>query len=408
MLRGIALASLLALGSFTWAMSFCRLIPLLKPIAAEFGKSDAAVGQLATLYSIATGITALIIAPVMDRFGRRSLLKFGAVVLLIGIAGTALAPGFVWLFPAHLVAGIGAAFIMPVLFASAGDLFADQRQRHQAVGLVIGATGLAPLIGIPVLTQIADASGWRWASAALLVLVAVMMLSSFWFPLTPGKEMAFTVRDYARHYRDVLGNCETNWLLTGHMVRGIAWYSGLIYVAAFAITEYGMDANRLSLLFITLGGTYVVATNVVPFTTRFIAPRRLYAVSLLVLFANFLSVGMVGGEWSLFVFVVVLSIAGAGVGVGESVLLLDSFPSARGGVMSLRSAGTEFGAAIGAALLGLLLILFGDYATVYRALGVLFPITLITLYMSTRRLPLPEIPTPQASAAPATSTPVQG
>jgi MFS transporter, ACDE family, multidrug resistance protein len=408
MLRGIALASLLALGSFTWAMSFCRLIPLLKPIAAEFGKSDAAVGQLATLYSVATGITALIIAPVMDRFGRRSLLKLGAALLLIGIAGTALAPRFVWLFPAHLVAGIGAAFIMPVLFAAAGDLFSDQQKRTQAVGLVIGATGLAPLIGIPVLTQITNVAGWRWASAALLVLVAVMMLSSFWFPANPGKEMAFTARDYVRHYRAVLGNWETNWLITGHMVRGIAWYSALVYMAAYAITEYGMDANRLSLLFVTLGGTFVIATNVVPLTTRFIAPRRLFALSLLVLFANFLSVGMVGGEWSLFIFAVVLSIAGAGVGVGESVLLLDSFPSARGGVMSLRSAGTEFGTAIGAALLGLLLILFGDYATVYRAMGMLFPVTLITLYFSTRRLPLVDIPTPQASAEPAPVTPAQG
>jgi predicted MFS family arabinose efflux permease len=408
MRRGIALAGLLALGAFTWAVSLGLLIPLLKMIATEFGKSDAAVGQLATLYSVATGITALVITPWMDRFGRGTLLRFGTVLLIAGTACTALAPGFVWLFPARLVAGIGAAFIMPVLFALAGDLFTDPKQRNQAVGLVIAGTGLMPLVGIPILAQLADATGWRWASMSLLVLLAVMLLSSYWFPSKPGKDMAFTARDYVRHYRSVLGNWETNWLLTGHLVRGIAWYSALVYMAAFAITEYGMDANRLSLLFITLGGTFVIATNIVPLTTRFIAPRRLYALSLLVLFGNFLTVGMIGGEWALFVFAVVLSIAGAGVGVPESVLLLESLPSARGGVMSLRTASAEFGLAGGAALLGLLLILFGDYTTAYRAMGVLFPLTVITLYISTRRLPLAEIPTPQASAEPATQASAQG
>jgi hypothetical protein len=52
--------------------------------------------------------------------------------------------------------------------------------------------------------------------------------------------------------------------------------------------------------------------------------------------------------------------------------------------MSLRSANVEFGTAAGAALIGLLLVLFADYGMAYRLLGMLIPIGLVALYMSTR------------------------
>jgi predicted MFS family arabinose efflux permease len=172
--RGIVFASILALGSFTWAVNFGLLVPLIKLIGAEFDKSDTAVGQLATVHSAATGIAALLIAPWLDHFRRGTLLRVGVALMFAGAAFTTIAPAFAWLFPARLLSGVGAAFVMPVLFALAAELFGDTRQRNQAVGLVIAATSLAPLVGIPLLTQIASAAGWRWAAASLLAPLLVV------------------------------------------------------------------------------------------------------------------------------------------------------------------------------------------------------------------------------------------
>ncbi|HUG14491.1 MAG TPA: MFS transporter, partial [Thermomicrobiales bacterium] len=182
MRRSTMLVVIMAIGAFTWGTNYGLLIPLLKLIARDFDVSDAAVGQLATLHAIATGATALIVTPWMDRFGRGRLLRIGAGLLLAGTAFSALAPTFALLFPARMLSGVGAAFIMPVCFAAAGDLFQDERKRNQAVGLVIAATALGGVVGLPVLIQLADAFGWRWTVAALLVPIVVLFSGSFGLP----------------------------------------------------------------------------------------------------------------------------------------------------------------------------------------------------------------------------------
>ena len=90
--RNALLIGILALGSFAWAVNFMVLSPLLPFIASDLGVSDAAVGQLATLYGVIAGITALLNAPLMDRYSRRNLLRFGCGMLALGILMSALAP----------------------------------------------------------------------------------------------------------------------------------------------------------------------------------------------------------------------------------------------------------------------------------------------------------------------------
>jgi predicted MFS family arabinose efflux permease len=383
--RSVLLLTILALSSFTWATNFGLLTPLLRSIGADVGMSDAAVGQLGTLHAIATGLTALLVTPWMDRVGRGRLLRVGAALLFAGTICSALAPGFGWLFPARLLAGIGAAFIMPVCLAAAADLFPEARKRNQAVGLVIAATALGGVIGMPLLIQIDAAAGWRWTIAALLIPIAIMFAGSFGLPSRATNDEPFHLGDYARHYRRVLGSRETNWLLTGHLLRGITWYASLFYLGAFALTTYGLDADRLSLLFIGLGSVFFVATNLMPVVARAVGHHRLYTVAIIVLSANYLVAGQTTEPWGLYVFVAILCLAGAGVAVAESVLLLDSHPSARGGVMSLRSASVEIGMATGAALAAILLVLTDDYASVYRSFGLLLPPVLLPLMMSRRR-----------------------
>lgn len=383
--RRSLLLLLLAVGSATSFTNYGLLAPLLKPIAADFRVSDGAVGQLATLHAIASAMTLLIVTPWMDRFGRGRLLASGATLLLAGTVCSALAPGFAWLFPARLVAGVGAAVILPVCFAAAGDLFPDPRKRTQAVAIIVSATALAPLVAFPILTQIDVAAGWRWAVSALLVPLAVLIAGSFMLPANATTIQRMSgARDYARHYRALFRQQETNWLLVGSLVRGVSWSSSMVYLGAFAVTAYGLDANRLSVLFVTLGAVFLVATNVVPLVTRVVSVRRLYVGSIAILLANFTCAGLIAGEWGMFLFVVVLAIAGPGTFVAESVLLLESNPFARGGVMSLNGIGSQVSTAAGAAFTALILALTNDYAIVYRLLGLLLPFAVLALVASGR------------------------
>src|SRR5688500_20184588 len=95
--------------------------PLLVPVADEFARSEASVGQLSTITAACAFGTALAIAPLLDRYPRRIWLQWQ--VGLVGFASilTAVANSFTVLIAARALAGIGGAIIIAPCYASAAD-----------------------------------------------------------------------------------------------------------------------------------------------------------------------------------------------------------------------------------------------------------------------------------------------
>src|SRR5215216_4341644 len=58
---------ILTAGVFTTGLNITVLGPLVRPIGAAFGLPDAAVGQLSALHALTAGLTAVLIAPWVDR-----------------------------------------------------------------------------------------------------------------------------------------------------------------------------------------------------------------------------------------------------------------------------------------------------------------------------------------------------
>src|ERR671927_317409 len=54
---------ILAAGVFTTGLNITALGPLIRPIGADLGISDAAVGQLSALHALVAGTAALLVAP---------------------------------------------------------------------------------------------------------------------------------------------------------------------------------------------------------------------------------------------------------------------------------------------------------------------------------------------------------
>lgn len=273
---------------------------------------------------------------------------------------------------------------MPATLAIAGDIFDDSGKRNQAVGTIVATTGLSAAIGAPILAQIGEYAGWRWAMLCLLAPFALVTLGSRWLPQVAVPKTTSAWTDYLARYRNIAGSRQIRWVLTGVIVRGITWYSALIYMGAFAVSLYGLNASRLSLMFLIAGGVYFTASNLIPSLIRRTSAQAVLAVGLMVQAANFAIAGVFEGEWALFLFVFVLGLAGSATGVSDSIRLMESLPSARGAMMSLRSVANELSAALGAALTGALLVTFGDYSTAFRILGVLLVVPLITLAISVR------------------------
>jgi MFS family permease len=78
---------------------------------------------------------------------------------------------------ARIVAGAGAAMIMPVTLSVITSSFPEE-DRAQAIGIWAGFTGSGGLIGLFVSSFMVDVLTWRWLFALPVVLVAVAAVMS--------------------------------------------------------------------------------------------------------------------------------------------------------------------------------------------------------------------------------------
>lgn len=108
-----------------------------------------------------------------DRFGRRRLMMIGAVGFGVASVLAAYAPSAEMLILARGLLGFFGAMLMPSTLALISNMFADPKQRTQAIGVWAGcfASGVAfgPVIGGVLLE-------WFWWGSVFLIAVPVMVL----------------------------------------------------------------------------------------------------------------------------------------------------------------------------------------------------------------------------------------
>ncbi len=102
---------LLVVATSITSLSMAMLGPLLVALANEFDTSVAVVGQLAGASAITWGITAFLIGPISDTYGRRLVLLTGVMLMGVGILGSVVAWNYGSLLGFRLLTGAAAAMI---------------------------------------------------------------------------------------------------------------------------------------------------------------------------------------------------------------------------------------------------------------------------------------------------------
>jgi MFS transporter, DHA1 family, inner membrane transport protein len=383
----------LCFGAAVTLLNMAVLSPLLRAIGVEFGTSDATTGQLATLGSLVGVIASLVATPWMDRWSRRTWLRLEGSVVLVATVVSALAPSFGWLMAGRVLASCGAAVIMANCLTGARELFRDPVWRNRAIGIIVSATTFAFILGMPLVTQIEARLGWRIAMGSMAVPVVLLLAGTFVLPPSP-RHPRMTVRPHPlAAFQAVLGNGRTRCLL---VVLGLnlGLYAGwLVYFGAYTIDVFAVSATVLSLLFFLSGATELVANNLTPPLMRRFDPVSILYVMLASVAAALLLTGIAVTTIPAALLVAIVVLNGtASAYIAANALLLEGEVSHPGAVMSVASAFIGIGTALGPFVAGWALANSGSFEAAYRTLGLLAPVSMVALWLGTRRrAPVPVI-----------------
>src|SRR5439155_289677 len=134
-------------------------------------------GQLAAAIGITWGITAPLVGPISDIYGRRKVALTGVTLIAAGTLGSLLAWDYWALLGCRLLIGIGAAMIPPNSMASIGIFTYFVAFLVTGYGLRPGATAL-PLALVGVGAMLGSLIGGRVAGRPQRLLIAGLGLAT--------------------------------------------------------------------------------------------------------------------------------------------------------------------------------------------------------------------------------------
>jgi len=173
----LSLTLLLASGAGLAVASLYYSQPMLGVLGGDIGASTQAVGWLPTLTQLGYALGILFLAPLGDKYDRRSIILSKAGVLCAALLLAAIAPSLAMLLAASLVIGLAATLAQDIVPAAA--TLAPAAQRGKVVGNVMTGLLLGILLSRVVSGFVAEQWGWRAMFAAAAVSIALLGLAAW-------------------------------------------------------------------------------------------------------------------------------------------------------------------------------------------------------------------------------------
>ena len=172
--------SALLFGTFITIEAAAFQAPALPSVTRHFGIAVNMAALVLILYSLALTVFAPIMGRLGDQYGRKKVITIGMLIFSASEFAAALAPNFWFFLGARFLQGLGAACILPGVFAYVTHLF-PVNKRGVALGILTFTMTFGAASGGLLGGLLIDRLGWQsvyWISGALTLigLVPVRML----------------------------------------------------------------------------------------------------------------------------------------------------------------------------------------------------------------------------------------
>lgn len=352
---------LLLAGAGFFAAGTTRVTDALLPdIAASFAVSIPQAAVAITAFTFAYGLFQLLYGPVGARIGPFRTVTLMTTLTAFTTALSALAPSLAWLAAARLVSGLTCAAIIPMSMAFIGDTVPyEQRQPMLARFLTGHISGL--VAGQAAAGLLAELLSWRTvflflgAGFAVVALFLARELARGTVPSRPSETTASPILQYAR----VLRVPWARVVLATVTLEGLFCFGALAYVGAFLREAFTFSYALIGLVLAAFGlGGLAYALSVRRLLAA-LGETGLSAAGGAMMALAFAALALSPAPW-------LAAPATAACGLGYYMLhntlqtnATQMAPFDRSAAIALFAFGLFVGQAVGAALFGLALPLFG-------------------------------------------------
>ena len=355
---------LLFVALFSTQASLIALTPTLPQVAAEFGVSTAAAGQLRAVTGLVAGMVSIVLGAMRRRHALRSLLVTGLRLLALGSILSAAAPTFAVLAVAQVVIGAGVATVLASAVAASFD-WSPPGARSKTLSLALLGQPMAWVVGLPFIGIV---GGHTWRVGWIMVPLASSLGALAALRRHPDDGAAGNV---SGSWRRLVARRDVQRWAVGELLAFGAWSGALIYAGALFVDAHGLSPGRVGTLLGIAALAYVPGNLVV---RRWIDAGGRPPLEALALLAaiSVVAFGTIREQWwmSVVLFATLVAIGG-GRTLAGSAAGLALCPDQRLDAMAVRTAATQFGYLLGASVGGLALATFG-YAGLAVALALLF------------------------------------
>ncbi len=371
--RGVSSWTLIlfATAVFMVRAGMLMLGPLLVELADDFDTSVAVAGQLAAATFITWGITAPLVGPISDTYGRRPVLLTGVLLMALGILGSGAAWNFVSLLALRLITGIGSAMIPPTIMAAMADSLPPEKV-GKAVGFITASSWVGVALGVPAIALIGHIGGWRlpfYITGGLSLTVWMMLW--MWLPSSQ-RNLGQNINLFNR-FKDIGRRSAPWYVLIANAAQQAALLGLMTYFAAYMIEIYGWDKASTAPGLALLGVGAVIGS----FAGGMIAgrARRLEWLVVVSLSGGLLTGLLFSLDISAWIVVAMAFVVSVLVSVSMPVqmtLMMHLAGQSRGTAGGMFSTSNQLGGVVGASAGGLMLSLGG-----FSAVGLLFLIATV-------------------------------
>ena len=219
--------------------SMLMLGPLLVELATDFDTSIAVAGQLAAATFITWGITAPLVGPISDTYGRRPVLLIGLLLMALGILGSGAAWSYGSLLATRLITGVGSAMLPPTIMAALADTLPPEKV-GKAVGFITASSWVGVALGLPVIALLGYVGGWRlpfYITGGLSLALWVPL----WLRLPSGQRRLGQSLNLFNRFKDI-GRQSASWhVLIANSAQQAVLLGLTTYFAAYMIKSHGWD-----------------------------------------------------------------------------------------------------------------------------------------------------------------------